>query len=115
MSVYPKQTEDNKRWLTFDTYSKVIDAGNTTNDTSVVYTFTNQHDSDVVLTNILVSCRCLHIEYSNNPIKPGGSGYVKVTFNLQEYDSSITRKIVVYSTLSYSDYSAILELKVVKK
>lgn len=48
---------------------------------SYVFKFTNSGGTDLVITQAQGSCGCTVPEYSKQPIKPGGSGEIKVTFN----------------------------------
>ena len=45
------------------------------------FKFRNSGGSDLVITQASGSCGCTVPEYSKEPIKPGGSGEIKVTFN----------------------------------
>ncbi|MBN8566479.1 MAG: DUF1573 domain-containing protein [Flavobacteriales bacterium] len=46
-----------------------------------VFTFTNTGDADLLITNASGSCGCTVPEYPKEPIKPGKSGKMKVTFD----------------------------------
>lgn len=49
----------------------------------VTYTFnfTNTGAADLVISNAVGSCGCTVPEYPKEPVKPGASGKIKVTFN----------------------------------
>ena len=44
------------------------------------FTFTNDGDKNLVITNARADCGCTKPEYSDAPVAPGKSGKVKVTF-----------------------------------
>lgn len=46
-----------------------------------VFTFTNTGDADLLITNASGSCGCTVPDYPKEPIKPGKSGKMKVTFD----------------------------------
>ena len=48
---------------------------------SYEFKFINSGGKDLVITQATGSCGCTVPEYSKEPIKPGGSGKIKVTFN----------------------------------
>lgn len=44
------------------------------------FQFTNVGDRNLVITNARADCGCTRPEYSDEPVAPGGTGKVKVTF-----------------------------------
>ena len=48
---------------------------------TVTFTFKNTGESPVVVTTARSSCGCTVAEYTKEPVKPGGSGVVKATYN----------------------------------
>lgn len=44
------------------------------------FSFTNDGERNLVITNARADCGCTRPEYSDEPVAPGGSGKVKVTF-----------------------------------
>ncbi len=44
------------------------------------FSFTNEGARNLVITNARADCGCTRPEYSDEPVAPGGSGKVKVTF-----------------------------------
>lgn len=103
-----------KQLLKFDKYCITVETFENASDTTVYYTFINHSGTDIRLTGISVSCRCIKVNYDKKDIKPGERSMIAVSFRPKGYNTMITRKIVVYSTLSKSCYSAILELRVIK-
>ena len=57
------------------------------------FTFVNKGQVPMIITNAQPSCGCTVPAWSKDPIPPGGSGYVKATFNAAAggvFDKSIT-------------------------
>lgn len=48
---------------------------------SHVFKFTNKGSNAIVIENVSVSCGCTSPNYSKQPIKPGGRGEIKITFD----------------------------------
>jgi hypothetical protein len=45
------------------------------------FKFTNTGKSPLIITNATATCGCTTPEYPRDPIKPGSTGVIKVTFN----------------------------------
>ena len=45
------------------------------------FTFTNVGEQNLVINQAIASCGCTVPEYTNDPIKPGEKGQIKVTYN----------------------------------
>lgn len=48
---------------------------------SVDFKFTNVGDQPLIISKVETSCGCTVPEYTQTPVKKGGSGLIKVTFN----------------------------------
>jgi hypothetical protein len=65
-----------------------------------VFTFTNTGEADLLITNASASCGCTVPDYPKEPIKPGKSGKMKVSFDsngkpgLQQKTINITANTV---------------------
>lgn len=73
---------DNGPVMTFD--EKTYDFGTIKEVDGPVthsFEFTNTGNEPLVIINVNASCGCTRPEYSKEPIKPGKSGKIKVTFN----------------------------------
>lgn len=46
-----------------------------------IFTFENTGSEPLVLSNVLASCGCTASDWSRDPIAPGGTGTIKVTYN----------------------------------
>ncbi|MBY0434171.1 MAG: DUF1573 domain-containing protein [Cyclobacteriaceae bacterium] len=57
------------------------------------FKFTNTGKVPMVITNVQASCGCTTPDWSKEPILPGGSGFVKATYNaagIGAFDKSVT-------------------------
>ena len=45
------------------------------------YKFSNTGGADLIITNVRTSCGCTASEFPENPIKPGETGVIKLTFD----------------------------------
>ncbi len=48
---------------------------------SVEFAFTNNGDEALLIADVVVSCGCTASDYPKNPVMPGKSSSIKVTFN----------------------------------
>lgn len=46
-----------------------------------VFTFTNTGEAPLIINQAIASCGCTVPSYTKEPIKPGGKGQIKVTYN----------------------------------
>ncbi len=60
------------------------------------FTFTNDGDGNLVITNARADCGCTRPEYSDAPVAPGASGKIKVTF-APAAKGNFTKKITISS------------------
>lgn len=67
--------------MVFD--SEMHDFGRISQGESISYSFhfTNQGNSDLVISGCTASCGCTVADYPRGRIAPGGEGYVTITFN----------------------------------
>ncbi len=60
------------------------------------FTFTNSGDKDLILINVKGSCGCtVPNEWPKEPIKPGQSGEIKVTFNSANRVGNVQKSVRV--------------------
>lgn len=64
---------------------------------SYVYNFTNTGSEPLIIQNVQPSCGCTTPEWSNQPIVPGGKGYIKATFDPAGRPGTFTKSINVVS------------------
>jgi hypothetical protein len=60
-----------------------INLGKTTQNTPVtaVFKFKNSGGAPLVITGVQAGCGCTTPEYSKDPVYPGGTGFIKATYN----------------------------------
>ena len=80
-----------------DFESRVHDFGTISEDSGekrCTFKYKNNTDIPIVIQKVIVSCACTSVEWSDKPIKPGGTGVIKVLFSnrigLGKFDKSIT-------------------------
>lgn len=58
------------------------------------FKYKNNTDIAIVIQKVIVSCSCTSVEWSDKPVKPGGTGEVKVVFSNRlgpgKFDKSIS-------------------------
>lgn len=64
---------------------------------SVTFTIKNAGDAPLVITRVIASCGCTTPEWTREPIAPGKSGDIKVTYNPQGRPGPFSKTISVYS------------------
>lgn len=86
--------------LTEITFNKTEhDFGSVKENAVLKYTFKfeNTGKNDLLITKAQASCGCTVPEYSKEPIKPGESGVIKVSFNTAGKKGEQTKTISVYA------------------
>lgn len=79
---------------------KLYDFGQINEDdktASYVFTFDNTGDAPLIIQKALASCGCTTPEYPLEPISPGATGYIKVTYNTVGRPNAFQKTITVYS------------------
>lgn len=64
------------------------------------FTFTNKGDANLVIMDAYADCGCTVPEFPKQPIKPGGTGTIKVTYNPQYRPGPFVKNITVKSNAS---------------
>ncbi|NOT75531.1 MAG: DUF1573 domain-containing protein [Cyclobacteriaceae bacterium] len=57
------------------------------------FTFTNKSKTTMVISSVNASCGCTTPDWTKDPIPPGGTGFVKATYNaagVGAFDKSVT-------------------------
>lgn len=62
---------------------------------SYEFVFTNTGDKPLVIQNATAECGCTTPEYSEEPVAPGKSGRIKVTYNPLGRPGGFTKKVTV--------------------
>ena len=75
-------------------------------DGKVSHTFkiTNTGDAPLVLTRVIASCGCTTPEWTKEPIAPGKTGEVKITYDPKDRPGPFTKSISVYSNGKTGSY-----------
>ena len=61
------------------------------------FQFTNDGDAPLVITRTAASCGCTTPEYPKEPISPGKSGTIKVTYNAKGRPGQFQKSVYVYA------------------
>jgi len=61
------------------------------------FKFTNTGKSNLVIANCIPSCGCTVPDFPKNPIKPGESDFIDVTFNSEGRSGSFNKDITIYA------------------
>lgn len=63
------------------------------------FTFTNTGENDLIITRALGSCGCTVPEFPKEPIAPGKTGKMKVTFNSTGKSGQVEKTVTVYANV----------------
>jgi hypothetical protein len=82
---------------------------------NVSYTFTvkNEGTAPLVLTRVVASCGCTTPEWTREPIAPGKTGKVTVTYNPAGRPGSFTKTISIFSNGKSGSYQLFIRGNVV--
>ena len=64
---------------------------------SCVFSFVNTGDAPLIITRATASCGCTRPEFPMQPVAPGDSGQIKVTYNAVGRPGSFEKNISVYA------------------
>ena len=78
---------------------------------AIVFDFKNTGKTDVIITNVQVSCGCTAANYTKTPIKPGEKGFVAATFNANSI-GNFTKNITVITSDTTLPKSLVIKGKV---
>lgn len=84
-----------------------------TGPVSCEFTVTNKGNKAAVIYNVISSCGCTDVEWTREPIKPGSSGKISVTYSNDEGPYPFDKSITVY--LSEVKKPVILKLRGVSR
>ena len=68
-----------------------------TGNVSHVFKIKTTGDAPLVLTRVIASCGCTTPEWTKEPIAPGKTGDIKITYNPKDRIAPFTKTISVYS------------------
>ena len=102
----PKEAQQNEAVLTvvgesthdFETIKEA--------DGAATHTFTikNEGNAPLIISNVTSTCSCTQPEHSKEPIAPGKTGDIKVTYDTANRPGPFTRTVQVYSNGSSGSY-----------
>lgn len=70
---------------------------------TVTFKVTNKGTHDLLITNVRTDCGCTNAEWTTAPIGPGGTGYVKATYNA-EMLGHFNKGLAVYTNFDNKPY-----------
>lgn len=78
------------------------------------YTFTNNGDAPVVISECEVACECTKVEFPKEPIMPKSTGKIKVTFDSKSAMDRQERTVIVKSNAVNSPVILVFKCVVLK-
>lgn len=78
------------------------------------YSFTNNGDAPVVITECEVACECTKVEFPKEPIMPKATGKIKVTFDSKSAMDRQERTVIVKSNAVNSPATLVFKCVVLK-
>lgn len=57
----------------------------------VIFKFINNNEEPIIIYKVDVSCGCISVDYTKEPIKKGASGYVKLTLDTKQLNGSFNK------------------------
>jgi hypothetical protein len=79
---------------------KIFDFGEIKEDKGKVthtFNFKNTGEQPLIVHNVKASCGCTSPDWTRQPVQPGKSGYVKVTFDPRNRPGNFNKSIIVYT------------------
>lgn len=61
------------------------------------YTFKNSGNKPLVITKVMVSCKCISLGYPKKPVMPGEEGKITVTYDPKKQKGVFHKAIQIYS------------------
>lgn len=82
---------------------------------SCEFKFTNKGDAPFIIQRVQASCGCTTPDYTNEPVLPGKTGTIKVTYSTTGRPGSFDKKITVFSNVPDEVYVLTIKGEVLKK
>lgn len=84
-------------------------------DGNATHTFTvkNNGDMPLVITRVIASCGCTSPDWTKEPIAPGKTGEVKVTFNPKNRPGPFAKTVSIYSNGKRGSYTVTIRGNVI--
>jgi archaellum component FlaG (FlaF/FlaG flagellin family) len=80
-----------------------------------VFKIKNEGEAPLVITNATAACGCTTPDWTKQPIAPGKTGEIKVTYNPAQRPGPFTKPISVYSNGKTGTYILTIKGKVIPK
>lgn len=77
-------------------------------------TFKNSGNKPLVITKVMVSCRCISLDYPKKPVMPGAEGKITVTYDPKKQKGVFHKAIQVYSNDSLARHIVFVKGEVVE-
>lgn len=77
-------------------------------------TFKNSGNKPLVVTKVMVSCRCISLDYPKKPVMPGEEGKITVTYDPKKQKGVFHKAIQVYSNDSLARHIVFVKGEVVE-
>lgn len=82
---------------------------------SCEFTFTNTGDTPILLQDIRTSCGCTTPSYTKDPILPGKTGTIKVSYSTTGRVGAFSKKITVFTNEPSTVYSLTIKGEVLPR
>lgn len=79
------------------------------------FTFTNKGTAPFIIQRVQASCGCTTPDYTNEPVLPGKTGKIKVTYSTTGRPGSFDKKVTVFSNVPDEVYVLTIKGEVLKK
>lgn len=79
-----------------------------------LFSFTNKSQSAIAIINIKASCGCTAPSWSKEPVKPNGSGEIKVKYNTNNIGPFV-KTLSIFSTISKEPITLTIKGEVKRK
>lgn len=94
----PKKQEHDTLWAVLHPDTDILGLGDIPYGSEGTYQFKFRNTGDIamVIQNVISQCSCLVVEYSKEPIKPGGSGAITLKYDTKK-EGSFYKSMVIFS------------------
>ena len=103
--------ESDKKFAVISFITDEHDFGKVIQGEKVTYTFKfeNTGTADLIITDVTANCGCTTPGFTNDPVKPGGTGLIKVTFDSNNRRGFQNKAVTVVSNTQPN--SKVLKIK----
>jgi len=81
-------------------------------DATHVFTFTNVGDAPLELTSVTAACGCTIPEWTDTPIAPGKTGFVKATYRVKGSSPTFNKTVSVHTNAQEAPYTLVIKGRV---